>query len=147
MRVPMFAIQVTGTRPQQYLHRARMFRSAAMGLPSYVNSEQNWPRYALLLHACELALKAYCEQSVANGKPTARAKNHDLNGWYRLAVSYGLPGDKGVADAIGVLAEIHSNHYTRYPEAQGAARIDLSNVADSVVDQLIAVISPAIGTR
>ena len=59
MRPPIFPPQTIGDTPQQYLHRARMFRDAAMQLPDYVNSEPNWPRYALLMHAIELALKAY----------------------------------------------------------------------------------------
>ena len=69
MRPPIFPPQTIGDTPQQYLHRARMFRDAAMQLPDYVNSEPNWPRYALLMHAIELALKAYARHFYPDGIP------------------------------------------------------------------------------
>jgi hypothetical protein len=47
-----------------------------------------------LLHSYELALKGFCRHAIDVGKqPTARAPNHDLNGWYDIAVSYGLPNN------------------------------------------------------
>jgi hypothetical protein len=67
VKPPIFSAQPTGTKPQQYLHRARMFRDAAIGLPDYSNGEQYWPKYALLAHAIELALKAFAQHSVDNG--------------------------------------------------------------------------------
>ena len=147
MKPPMFAPQPAGPKPQQYLYLANMFRTAALGLPAYVGADQNWPAYALLLHACELALKAFCDQAVVNGKPSARASNHDLQGWYRIAVQYGLPDDPHVADAIGILAELHASHYTRYPDNRKIRVPGLSNVVDDVVDRLIAAVSPSIYPR
>ena len=144
MKPPMFSQPPTGSKPQQYLHLARMFRTAALGLPAYVNGEQNWPVYALLLHACELALKAFCDQSVVNGKPCARAPNHDLQRWYRTAVQYGLRDDPQIADAIRILADLHARHYARYPDNRNAPSPDLSNIVDDVVDRLIAAVSPSI---
>src|SRR4051812_21103812 len=75
--------------PVQYLARARMFRDATMGGVAYVNAEMNWPKYALLLQAIELALKAYCYQCCAHGQPP-RLPNHDLKAWYEAACCYGL---------------------------------------------------------
>jgi hypothetical protein len=144
---PIFSPPQAGSKPQQYLHRARMFRNAALRLTNYVGPEQNWPAYALLLHACELALKAFCDQSVANGKPSDRAPNHDLQGWYRLALQYGLPADPPVANAIDILAEIHGSHYTRYPDNRQTPIPDLSNPANDVVDRLIAAVSRSIYPR
>ena len=141
MKPPIFSPPPAGSKPQQYLHLARMFRAAALGLPAYVNGEQNWPAYALLLHACVLALKAFCDQSVANGKPSARAPNHDLQAWYRIAVQYGLPANPHVADSIDILAELHAGHYTRYPDNRKTTIPDISNVANDVVDWLIAAVS------
>jgi hypothetical protein len=147
MKPPIFPPPPAGPKPQEYLHRARMFRNAALQLTNYVGPEQNWPLYALLLHACELALKAFCDQSVANGKPSDRAPNHDLQGWYRLALQCGLPADPHVAEGIYILAEIHASHYTRYPDNRQIQIPDLSNVADDVVDRLIAAVSPSIYPR
>ena len=147
MKPPIFSMPPAGSKPHQYLHRAIMFRTGALGLPAYVNGEQNWPAYALLLHACELALKAFCDQSVANGKPIARAANHDLQEWYRIARQYGLPADPHVAEGIDILAELHADHYTRYPDNRKTTIPDISNVADDVVDRLIGAVSPSIYQR
>jgi len=147
MKPPIFSAPPTGSKPQQYLHLARMFRAAALELPSYVNAEVNWPTYALLLHACELTLKAFCDQSVANGKPSARAPNHDLKGWYTIALQHGLPTDQHVANGINILTELHSNHYTRYPDNRQTQLPDISNIADVVVDRLISTVSGLINQR
>jgi hypothetical protein len=48
MRPPIFAQNLSGTIAQQYLHRARMFRDAAISLPDYLDREQYWPKYVLL---------------------------------------------------------------------------------------------------
>jgi len=147
MKPPIVSPPPAGSKPQQYLHLAGMFRNAALELPAYVNSEQNWPAYSLLLHACELALKAFCDQSVANGKRSARAPNHDLQGWHRIAVQYGLPADPAVADGIDILADLHAGHYMRYPDNRKTTIPDISTVANEVVDRLIAAVSPSIYPR
>jgi hypothetical protein len=67
MLPPIFSTNQTGNEAQQFLHRARMFKSAADRLVAYSNAEQNWPRYALLLHATELALKGYAKQCEMQG--------------------------------------------------------------------------------
>lgn len=41
---PIFSIQPSGTKAQQYMHRARMFRNATIGMDDYINSETNWPK-------------------------------------------------------------------------------------------------------
>jgi hypothetical protein len=66
MKPPIFSIRPTGSDAQQYLHRARMFRHAAGELVDYFNGEQYWPKYALLTHAIELALKALANIDVLN---------------------------------------------------------------------------------
>lgn len=123
---------------QQYLHRARMFRDAAMGLTDYLNGEQYWPKYALLTHAAELSLKAFHHHSVETGKPSGKEpKQHDLRGWYDLALQYGLPDERSVADNIDILNELHITHYTRYPKDRATPVPDATAIADSTVDHLI----------
>src|SRR4051812_24095156 len=52
MRQPLFSSPTHGLpQPTQYLHRARMFVDATLGMVDYSNSEVNWPKYALLLQA------------------------------------------------------------------------------------------------
>ena len=130
-----------GPQPRQYMHLARMFRDAASGLPDIVNAEQNWPKYALLLHACELTLKAFCAQSVANGEADARASNHNLQEWDDIALQYGLPVNQHMADCIDELTEFHASHYTRYPDARKRPAPDLSSATSDLAEWLIATVS------
>lgn len=143
LKPPIFGSPPIGSKPEEYLHRARLFRDAAIGLPSYVSNETNWPAYALMLHACELALKAFCDQSIMNGKQSTRVPNHDLQGWYNLARQYGLPADPHIAACINILSEIHESHYTRYPDNRNIRPRDLS-VTNDVVEALISAASALI---
>jgi hypothetical protein len=148
MKPPMFSISPAGNMAQQYLHRARMFRDAAIPLPDYLNGEQFWPKYALLTHAIELSLKAFAQHSVENGKPPGKEpKQHDLLGWYQLALEYGLPDEPSVADNLDVLNQLHLTHYTRYPQNRSAAVPDASVIADTTVDHLIVTFTQSINPR
>jgi hypothetical protein len=125
-----------------------MFRDAAIPLPDYLNGEQFWPKYALLTHAIELSLKAFAQHSVENGKPPGKEpKQHDLLGWYQLALEYGLPNEPSVADNLDVLNQLHLTHYTRYPQNRSAAVPDASVIADTTVDHLIVTFTQSINPR
>jgi hypothetical protein len=146
MPPPIFGIRPSGTIPQQYLHRARMFRNAAGELVDYVSGEQNWPKYALLTHAIELSLKAFVWQSKSVSEPgSQQPKNHDLRGWYDLAVQYGLEDDPSIAANVDILNDLHINHYTRYPQ-QGTMP-DATTIADTTVDHLIFTFTQSINPR
>jgi hypothetical protein len=148
VKPPIFPVPHIEESPQQYLHRARMFRNAAAELVDYVGSEPNWPRYALLTHAIELALKAFVRHCVASGKPRAKQpSNHDLTGWYKLALQYGLADAPTIAENIEVLNELHSNHYTRYPQRRSAPLPAVETIIDSTVDQLIHTFTRTINPR
>jgi hypothetical protein len=138
MKAPIFAPHQGGPMAQQYLHRARMFRAAAIQLVAYSNGEQFLPKYALLTHAIELSLKAFAIHSEAAGKQAGnRPKNHDLRGWYDLAIQYGLQDEPVISDNINRLSQLHFTHYTRYPQAPAVPVPDLSTIADSTADHLI----------
>jgi hypothetical protein len=140
MKPSIFSALPAGNGPQQYLHSARMFRDAAMRLPDYSNDEQYWPKYALLTHAIELSLKAFAQHSVENGMPPGEEpKQHDLLGWYLLALEYGLPDAPGVKDNIDILNQLHLNGSGPVPEA--------SVIADSTVDHLIFAFTQSINPR
>lgn len=148
MKPPMFFMKPTGDTAQQYLHRARMFRDAAIKLPDYSNGEQYWPKYALLTHAIELSLKAFAHYSIQNGKlPGKEPRQHDLRGWYQLALQYGLQDESSVAENIDVLNELHLTHYTRYPQDRATSVPDASIIADSTVDHLISTFTQSINPR
>jgi hypothetical protein len=148
-KLPMFSQPPSGTKAQQYMHRARMFRDAANKLSDYSNGEQFLPKYALLTHAIELSLKAFELHSVATGKPSGtRPSNHDLRGWYLLALQYGLKEDPSITENIELLSELHFTHYTRYPQEPPARSVpDLSVAADETVDYLIGNFTPLINPR
>jgi hypothetical protein len=148
MSPPIFAQSLSGTKAQQYLHRARMFRDAAIKLPDYSNGEQYWPKYALLTHAIELSLKSFAEYSVAAGKPPGKhVQNHDLAGLYKLALQYGLPDKPGIAENIDILNELHLTHYSRYPQQSATPIPGAQDIADSTVDYLISTFTASINPR
>jgi hypothetical protein len=148
VKPPIFSAQSIGTKPQQYLHRARMFRDAAIGLPDYSSGKQYWPKYALLTHAIELALKAFAQHSVDIGQPAGKEpKQHDLLGWYRLALQYGLPDEPSVAENVHFLGQLHLTHYARYPQDQHSAIPEASLIADTTVDHLILTFTQSINPR
>ena len=64
-----------------------------MSLVDIDNGRRNWPKYTLLFHAIELALKAaivlYGERGVPKRSGPEPA-NHDLNALYDDAAAYGL---------------------------------------------------------
>jgi hypothetical protein len=146
MRPPIFGARPDGNTARQYMHRARMFRAAAMRLVDYSNAEPNWPKYALVTHAIELALKAFALHCVEKGaSPAEEPKQHDLVGWYLLAVKYGLPDDPDIEENIGLLNQLHLTHYTRYPQNKVAPNVDA--IADSTVDHLIFTFTQVINPR
>jgi hypothetical protein len=147
-RPSIFFAAPSGNTAQQYLHRARMFRKATIGMSDYVNGEPNWPKIALLTHAIELALKAFVDHSAQNGTPPGqRAKNHDLAGWYQLALQCGLQDNPTIAQHIDVLNELHETHYTRYPQARSTPVPGADNIADATVDHLIDTFTRVINPR
>jgi hypothetical protein len=145
-RLPYIHLQQRGCR-QQYLHRARQFRKAAEKLPDYSNGEQCWPKYALLTHAIELALKALDYHSSASKNAAVKRKpsNHDLVGWYQLAISHGLTDNPQIATSVALLNELHQDHYTRYPKSKAVP--DASIIADQTVDYLIDGLTPIVNPR
>jgi hypothetical protein len=148
MKPPIFSARPAGNTPQQYLHRARMFRDAAINLPHYTSAEPNWPKYALLTHAIELSLKAFAQHSVDNGMLAGDGPgNHDLVGWYRLAVDYGLEPDAEIQGHIALLNELHETHFSRYPQNRSTPLPDPSIIADSSVEYLISTFTHSINPR
>jgi hypothetical protein len=146
MKPPMFSQPLTGNKAQDYLHRARMFSYAANELSDYSGAELNWPKYALLTHGIELSLKAFTDHSISIGKspPTKEPKQHDLIGWYKLALQYGLLDDPAVAENIELLNELHLTHYTRYPQQRTTQIPGASVIAASTLDRLISIFTQSI---
>lgn len=63
-----------------------------MGMPDTVNGQPNWPRYFLLAHAAELAIRSV----IVSAKTSAGGREigpepgrHDLSGLYEYACQLG----------------------------------------------------------
>jgi hypothetical protein len=148
MRPPIFPMNRSGNEAQQLMHRARMFQGAATKLVAYTSSEQNWPRYALLLHACELSLKAYLKQCEMQGAQLSKEPhNHDLKGWYDMAVQHGFKDDPQIAQYVTHLTDLHFTSYARYPQERSTPVPDLSIIADETVEYLIETITKTVNPR
>jgi len=149
MKPPIFSQPLTGNKAKDYLHRARMFSSEACKLTDYLGPELNWPKYALLTHGIELALKAFADHSVSTrALPHAKEpRQHDLIGWYKLALQYGLSYAPGVAENIELLNELHLTHYTRYPQLTTTQIPGASVIAASTLDHLISIFTPLVNRQ
>jgi hypothetical protein len=129
--------------PVQFLARARLFMKFSIGGVAYDNGEMNWPKYALLLQAIELALKAYCLQ---DGRPAPGGlHNHDLKGWYDFACVCGLPSKPEVAGCLDILAPVHLDSSARYPKDRPI--YELAHIADETAQAIVDAVSPFIRTR
>jgi hypothetical protein len=147
MKPPIFPPASGGTDAQLYLHRARQFREAAIRLPDSRNGEQNWPKYALVTHAIELALKGFVFHLAATKTIPNEPKQHDLVGWYEAAVRFGLGNDAAIAKNIGFLNELHRTHFMRYPVQSAGPVPNPEVIADHTVDQLLFAITQVVNPR
>jgi hypothetical protein len=149
MEPPHFASAQPDGTPMQFMHRARQFRRAAMPpMPDYESAGPFWPKYALLTHAIELALKAFVAKSATAGIPAGKEpKQHDLLGWYQLAVVYGLAHDPRIEENVDYLSELHRIHYMRYPQRSSKPVPNLSVIADETADRLLDQIMPVTNPR
>ncbi len=102
--------------PHMFLERAEEFYQAFRDLPP--TPPPSWPRYFMLCHAIELALKAYLS---ARGKSTSSLKKfgHDLRTLLSSAASAGLPLGVLSYSEIELLDEAHRNFWARYPKEDG----------------------------
>jgi hypothetical protein len=128
---------------QRLLERARQFRNAAMTLPDMDAHQPNWPKWFLVTHAIELAIKAVIVSRDGLPLPSApKPANHDLVGLYDYAVLYGLPRNPLITSGLPHLSELHQVHYARYPHAE-AKPVVLIAQFDDLIDQLLADVSEA----
>jgi hypothetical protein len=129
-----------------FLHRARLYRDAAIKLgPDIINGEPNWPKWFLMTHAIELAIRSFCVFRADISPPPVGQppRNHDLIGLYDYAVKNGLPRDPLVTTDLPHLSELHEIHYARYPKKE-TKPIALISQYDDLVDKLFADVGKAI---
>lgn len=74
-----------------------------------------WPRYFLLSHTIELALKAFLAIHGKTAKELRKEFGHDLIKLLKEAMNCGLVIGDRVRGDIGLLENVHNNHWARYP--------------------------------
>jgi hypothetical protein len=102
-------------RPGDHLRLGEDFFQAYRDLPLRL-PPQSWPRYLMLCHAVELALKAYLLHHGA--KPSelkAKAVRHSINELLTRATNIGLLLSPAVQSDIRLLHEAHEKYWHRYP--------------------------------
>jgi hypothetical protein len=139
MKPPANWIQ-SGLPPSiEYLARAEMFRKAAYRLVDMTDARVNWPKYFLLGHAVELALKAVTksfEERTGRKPVNPMPTNHDLLGYYNAAVEAGmrqLPFH--IEGILQDLAALHEDHIARYPKERRP--VMLATYFDDPTDQVL----------
>ena len=101
-------------RPFEYLDFADQFYSAFHELkPQY--PPLSWPRYFLLCHSIELALKAYLALSGATPEQLKYDFGHKLDELIDEAVKKGLPLSATIQEEIKHLNKAHTEFRHRYP--------------------------------
>jgi hypothetical protein len=121
----------------EYLARAEQFRAAAISLVDIGPTGLNWPKYALLGHAAELAFKAVATLYEAAGhKYPGHASDHDLVGQYERARHFGLAPTDLINERLPELSDLHFQHYARYPKPLGAA-VSIPSYFDDLVDDIL----------
>jgi hypothetical protein len=139
MKPTLTAAQPNPFEAPDYLARARTFRQAALQLTDMLGHQPNWPKYFLLGHAIELALKAvpkYCQRSRSYQKPSGdEPANHDLVGQYTWAKLHGLPANDIAEEMMPHLSELHLEHFARYP--QPLKSVIMISEFDDLVDAIL----------
>jgi hypothetical protein len=134
---------------QRFFARARQFRLVAADLADMDGTEPNWPKWFLVTHAIELAIRAFIvsrKDLDIPPPPTPEPTNHDFVSLYDYAVLCGLTRNQLVPERLPQLSELHQVHYARYPKTY-VKRVVLTGYFDDPTDQLFADISRAIAFR
>jgi HEPN domain-containing protein len=132
-----------------YIHlfrRAEEFRQAYRDLPGS-KPPPDWPRYFLLCHSIELALKAYLSgQGTSESNLREYPRRHSLKTLITDATNLGLSiGAKARAE-IEKLDEAHANFWPRYPnrDAGGTKPVFIVDQFEPYVDKLFDAVEMAL---
>jgi hypothetical protein len=103
----------------EYLDHAIQFHDAFHELRER-HPTASWPRYFLLCHSVELALKAFLLQRGATPERVREIElRHNFKNLLAEAVQKGLVLTPETQTAISTLAEAHSQYWHRYPKDEG----------------------------
>ena len=100
----------------------------------------SWPRYFLLCHTIELALKAYLAKLGATPEQLRQLeRRHNLARLVTEAVEKGLHLTPETQEGIRALAEAHAKFWHRYPRDDGKIKV-------FVIEQFIRAVHELINT-
>jgi hypothetical protein len=98
-----------------YLDYAGQFYEAYVKLPRR-SPPKSWPRYFLLCHSIELALKAYLSATGFTPRQLrARSVRHNLTNLLTEALAKGLSLPQSAQNDIKLLHKAHEDFWHRYP--------------------------------
>jgi hypothetical protein len=136
MNTPVFPPLSSPTPALDWHARARMYRQQATELVDIVDGQPNWPRYFLLAHAAELAIRSVFQFAKSAGVSAGQEPGkHDLSALYDHACKLGLQSNPQILEPLAYLSEIHDNHVARYPRT--ATQIWFASEFDDAVDHLL----------
>jgi hypothetical protein len=101
-----------------FFGRAVQFQRAFGELKDPNYPPHDWPRYFMLCHAIELALKAYLAHEGASYKDL-KDFGHNLSQLLTDATQKGLSLTAPTRTAINTLNEAHTKFWHRYPTPEG----------------------------
>ena len=101
-----------------FFGRAIQFQRAFGELPEPDFPPHDWPRYFMLCHAIELALKAYLAHKGAT-YGQLKGFGHDLRELLINATQKGLSLTAPTQRGIDILNQAHSKFWHRYPTPEG----------------------------
>jgi hypothetical protein len=141
-------------RPVDHLRLAHDFYQAFCDLPVRT-PPQSWPRYFMLCHGMELALKAYPLYYGATPKELlAKNVRHSLTELLTRATNKGLSLGTSAENDIRLLDEAHEEYWHRYPmeEAKPVYTIDqfqpvARKLLDAVTGAVYGTSDPPISVR
>jgi hypothetical protein len=124
--------------PFEYLDFADQFYNAFHELRERP-PQLSWPRYFLLCHSIELALKAYLALIGATSEQLKYTFAHNLDGLVDAAVAKGLPLPTITHEGIKHLNEAHTEFRHRYPAEEAKPVYIIEQFVPAARDLLDAV--------
>jgi hypothetical protein len=124
-------------RPGDHLNFAQDFYRAFHAIPRD-HPPRSWPRYFMLCHAAELALKAYLFSQGAKPKELrAHDVRHSLKELLKRATSKGLSLSAKAQTDIGLLDQAHKEFWNRYPKEDWTAPVYVIEQFEPAVGELL----------
>jgi len=118
-------------RADEFLTLAQVFLCAYRALPEPLPPipPYDWPRYLLLCHSMELALKAFLHMKGVSEQDMRRRYGHSLTKLLEAASGHGLIiGERG-KHIPQYLNQLHIDGWSRYPQPEDKKTAPIASVS------------------